>query len=578
MKTHRPYAITLRYLTALGILALLAIVAYSILLANIRLERSSAAVVNISGRQRMLSQRIAFFSLQLANAKDAREREVLRAGLSENVRLFERSHKGLIYGDPEIGLPGRPSSQVKEIHFSSPHLLDAQAHRYILEAKSLLDGHYEKLDIGNPHLEFILSNAKGGLLRSLDSAVQQYQKESEEKVARHTMLQSLVLMIMLSALAMTGTFLFRPMARRIEQEKLILQKEIAVRTQTQKELEKINEFNNTLLGTIPLGIDIVDQDGNILYMNKRLGAAFGKDSIGQKCYQLYKDDKRQCENCPLKGGVSIGQSKSLVLEGAMAGRTFLVNHTGMLYDDKPAVLEVFEDITDYRRMQERMRESERLAWVGQMAGAIAHEFRNELGAMRNAVYFLKMRSEGADEKVKRYLKILDDEIINTEQIIESLLAFARTGEPKFARMDLKAILTGAIEKSGIPENVRVTTHIDETLGEIQADPVQLMLLFVNIISNALQAMKGEGQLAIEANASKEDGCLKIAIKDTGCGMRDDEKRQLFGPFFSTKARGVGLGLATAKAIVERHKGSIDVESELGKGTQVTIRLPIGITR
>ena len=196
-------------------------------------------------------------------------------------------------------------------------------------------------------------------------------------------------------------------------------------------------INETLLKTIPLGIDIVDEEGNILYLNEKMEGFFGPCALGKKMLSLYKDDKKQCLNCPLKSEIQFGQTKEIEVDAVMGARIFLITHTGMFYQGKKAVLEMFEDITDYKKTQEKLALSERLAGIGRMAGAIAHEFRNQLGVIRNSAYFLKMKLEAKDEKIKRHLEILDEQVVETEAIIGNILTFSKTKHPEFQRINLK---------------------------------------------------------------------------------------------------------------------------------------------
>lgn len=574
-----------RYRFALGLLAVLSLASFLILEENTRSEKSAAAIVNYSGRQRMLSQRIALFSTRLIAAKDTLAQENLRRKLKAIIELMEKSHQGLIGGERSMNLPARQSQAVRELYFSAPILLDAQVRKYLQEAWALASASSDTLTPENPHMQYILEVSGERLIKSLDMAVARHQKESEGRIRQLETLQFLILIITLCILYVTGLFIFHPLARRIQlkTEQLEkqtaallvsnerLQRKIGERADLEKKLIAANELNDTLLKTIPFGIDIVDGEGNILYLNDKMKDIFGQEALGKKCYHLYKDDKKQCESCPLKNGVHLGRTRGIEVSGVMGGKTFLISHTGMFYQNKKATLEIFEDITDYKKTQEKLVASQRLADIGRMAGVIAHEFRNQLGVIRNAAYFLKMKIEDKDEKVKRHLGILDEQVSDAERIIQDILTFARAKRPELQKIDLKNILLASIEKVRIPEGIALTTKIEQ-LPLFDADPLQLDGVFVNIILNALQAMREKGKLHI--SLQKEGNYAAIIFQDTGPGIKEEDRLRLFEPFFSTKARGTGLGLANAKNVVEGHAGTIVVESDYGKGTRVTVRLPL----
>lgn len=578
--------LTSRYSFALGMLAMLSLASCFILKENIRAEKNSAAVVNVSGRQRMLSQRAALYSLRLINAQGNSLRQQLRRELKDTIELMESSHAGLLNGSPAMHLPGNPSSEIRAMYFSSPLFLDKQIRQYLGEARNLLSAADNELTFGNIHLEHILQAASKELIQPLDAVVRQYQKESERKIANLEALQLFILIVTLFILLLTGIFIFRPMVNHMQEKTDELQRQDAVllRANTQllseineckelkRQLRAVNEFDKILLQTFPFGIDIVDEDGSILYLNEKMEKIFGRDALGRRCYTLYKDDKKQCVNCPLKNGVRMGETRNIEVAGAMEARTFLITHTGMIYQGKKAILEVFEDITDYKKAQDALALSERLVAIGRMSGVIAHEFRNQLGVMRNAAYFLRMKMESKDEKVSRHLEILDEQITETERIIENILTFSRTKEPQLQRVDVQNILKASLDKVKIPAGIKLDLRI-EALPPLEVDSLQLGSVFFNIILNALQAMGEEGTLHIEG--AKANNYVMLIFKDTGGGIKKEDKKRIFEPFFSTKSRGTGLGLATAKIIIERHKGGINIESEYGKGTAVIIKLPMG---
>ncbi|MEK6564678.1 MAG: ATP-binding protein [Candidatus Omnitrophota bacterium] len=623
VKQTISFYLTFRYILALGLLSILSLGSYFILKENIKDQKNSAAIVNISGRQRMLSQRIALFSLRLLSAGDPLEKETRAGELREAISLMEDSHnslirsaafkprplgrgkvtplsvsilskprsldrgvEGLIKGDVEMNSSRKLSSGMKKIYFLPPFELDKKVRRYLEEAKALILSLDGAVTIDNPRLHYILEASRLELLRALDEAVGQYQLESEKRIVSFEALQFLVLGISLLVIIASGLFIFRPMAGRIAEETLKLKnqsldlaksneqlkKEISERWELEERLRAAITINETLLKTIPFGIDIVDEEGNILYQNEKMEGFFGEGALGKKCYLLYKDDKKQCLNCPLKSEIQFGQTKEIEVDAAMGGKIFLITHTGMFYQGKKAVLEMFEDVTDYKRTQERLAMSERLAGIGRMAGAIAHEFRNQLGVIRNSAYFLKLKLEAKDEKIKRHLEILDEQVVETEAVIENILTFSKTKHPELRQVNLKDVILKSLSKLKMPEGIKLSLEVIADDFTVEVDPLQMGGIFVNIILNAIQAMDDNGSLLIKVE--KINNYATIIFTDTGAGIKEEDQKKLFEPFFSTKARGIGLGLATAKLIIEAHHGSIAVKSDYGKGTSVIIKLPL----
>jgi len=135
-------------------------------------------------------------------------------------------------------------------------------------------------------------------------------------------------------------------------------KDVTEKKKIEKALKKEKEFSDSILSTIPLGIDVVDENLNILFMNKTFLNIFGKKAIGKKCYEVYKDNKKQCEDCPLKSHVKVGETKTIITTGVAGKRIFEIAHTGMMFDDKKAIMEIFKDITDKRKSEQ---EKEKLA-------------------------------------------------------------------------------------------------------------------------------------------------------------------------------------------------------------------------
>lgn len=244
-------SMTRRYLFALGVLALVAIVSDYILQKKINAELKRGAMINTSGQQRTLSQRIAFYAIRLADSRAPGERPALRRELADAIALMESSLAGLISGDSTLNLPGRPSPEVQAIYFSPPHLLHDQVQKFLAASKSLCQAPESDLALDNPHLQY-LSSAATELLSPLDELVKRYQKESEAGIARLQRLERTVMVITIFVLVMMALFIFRPMVGRI-------QVYFVERRQAEEEREKlITELRQalanvkTLSGLIPI--------------------------------------------------------------------------------------------------------------------------------------------------------------------------------------------------------------------------------------------------------------------------------------------------------------------------------------
>jgi signal transduction histidine kinase len=234
--------------------------------------------------------------------------------------------------------------------------------------------------------------------------------------------------------------------------------------------------------------------------------------------------------------------------------------------------ELEQKMIELKESQEQLLKSERLASIGQLAASMAHEIRNPLGVIKNVSYYLKMNLPDTDEKVKKHLKILDGELATSNKIITDLLNFSSGKLPTLAKTDLSSVIENSVSRARIPENIEVKIRLSKKIHGLRADKEQLQRVFLNLITNAVQAMPDGGLLKI--NSLLEDESAVVHISDTGGGIPKEDQSKIFEPLYTTKAKGIGLGLALTKQIVEMHDGAIQVESEVGKGTKFIVKLPI----
>jgi signal transduction histidine kinase len=193
--------------------------------------------------------------------------------------------------------------------------------------------------------------------------------------------------------------------------------------------------------------------------------------------------------------------------------------------------------------------------------------------LSNSVYFLRMKLKDGDEKVKKHLDIMEQEVGLAEGIISNILDFARPKQPIMEQVDINAVIEHALSRVPPPSSVELTLNLEPGLPAVAADPGQMAQMFSNIILNAAQAMPDGGRLTISTGSDGE--WVRAEVQDNGMGIAEEDLTHIFEPLFTRKDKGIGLGLAIVKSIVEAHHGSIGLKSEVGQGTTITIELPTG---
>ncbi len=230
-----------------------------------------------------------------------------------------------------------------------------------------------------------------------------------------------------------------------------------------------------------------------------------------------------------------------------------------------------------KEAQEQLVRTEKLAAVGTLASGVSHELRNPLGAIKNAVFFLKRKlsnkeSPDIDARVIQFLDIMDKEIDRSSKIINDLLGFARVTTLSKVPSDITVVVNEAVSRAKMAENIKVSKNLPSNLPMVMIDANKIGQVFINMIENACQAMPDGGELQISTRESK--AFIEIEIADSGCGIPEKTIKKIFDPLFTTKPKGIGMGLAVCHGIVEKHRGTIDVKSQERIGTSILIKLPL----
>ncbi len=296
------------------------------------------------------------------------------------------------------------------------------------------------------------------------------------------------------------------------------------------------------------------------------------------------------------------QASSPWVHRAKDGITFSVEiHSHSIeYSGRPARLVMSNDITERKRAEEEIRQlnaeleqrveartrelretqeklvrQEKLAVLGQLAGGVGHELRNPLAVINNAVYFLKLVQPNADETIKDYLSMIEKETHTAEKIINDLLDFACIKSVDREAIDIPSLVQRVLERYTAPPSVSVALEFSQDLPPVFADPHQIEQVLGNLVVNACQAMPEGGKLKIVSQVvpSGDHKFVTIGVSDTGVGIHPENMNKLFEPLFTTKTKGIGLGLAVSRKLIEANDGRIEVESEPGQGSTFTVYLP-----
>ncbi len=332
---------------------------------------------------------------------------------------------------------------------------------------------------------------------------------------------------------------------------------------TRSTLANMRLYTENVIESMPAGLISLDEDGNLVSINSVAERLLGgthekiKDLLPRQ-NEIVPDQDILCyggdgEEIPVKLSVSP-----------------LLDHRG---ESSGQVL-ILQDMREIRKIEQQLELSRRLASLGRMAAGIAHEIRNPLGTLRGfAQYFGK--EAGADTDARKYADLMVSEVDRLNGSISTLLQFSRAPEPQLALVNvetlfdkLNTLLIADCEAAGISLLQQLTPGV-----RLFADTDLLLQVLLNIIQNSIRVTDAGGKIMMKVYEQKENVVLEIS--DTGHGMSKEVQEKIFDPFFSTRKDGTGLGLAISHQIVEQHRGSIEVDSNVGQGTIMRVILPGG---
>ncbi len=362
-------------------------------------------------------------------------------------------------------------------------------------------------------------------------------------------------------------------------------------TERKKAEEKIiqakKEWEETF-DSVTESIIIIDPDYNILRANQatfeELKLPFDK-TIGKKCYRIFYNRKEPCELCGLRETLDKKEPVHLEKYDPLFGKT-LEYYTYPSFDEKGEIRRIIiyrRDITELTKLQEQIIRTEKITALGRMASGIAHDFNNALAAILGLSKLLLLKEDNL-QKIKD-IKSIETVSKDAAQMVRRLQEFTgiRKTREGFVGINVNETIKEAIEitkpiwKDKVQaEGITIDVKTDLTpIPHISGNASEIREVLTNMIFNSVDAMPAGGKLTLSSNLSKDKGFIEININDTGVGMSEEVRRQVFDPLFTTKGvTHTGMGLSVSYGIITRHGGEIDVKSTEGKGSTFTIRFPV----
>ena len=382
----------------------------------------------------------------------------------------------------------------------------------------------------------------------------------------------------------------------IEERNIKLEQEIDVRKQTEISLKTSEARFRELADLLPQTVFETNRNGSLLFVNRAAFKLFGytRDDVdtGMNIINICipQDKIRIFENMKrIMNGEDLGGIEYTAMKKDGISFPIVVFASPIIQENNPVGLRgIAVDMTEKKQAEETQRklhedliQTEKLAALGMVAAGVAHEVKNPLAIIIQGVDYLKT-SAPADPLLPDIVERISKSAQRADSIVKGLLSFTRQMPLEPTETEIETLIEETLsfaEEQIKSKNINITRHFSPGLPTIHIDSNQIRQVFTNILMNSLEAMPNGGTISISTDSIKSEAAqkndLQIVFADTGCGIPADKIEKVFDPFYTTKdtSGNAGLGLSITKGIIDKHQGTIRIESEPGKGTRITIRLP-----
>jgi signal transduction histidine kinase len=352
------------------------------------------------------------------------------------------------------------------------------------------------------------------------------------------------------------------------------------------------------LQNLDAGVLLIDSEHRIQWMNDKAREWLGPLPIGKKrmCYRTRQYNEKFCMICPTGRTIDFGNPVNYDFTFKDNGNSRTFNISGLPIKNKDGkismVMELLVDVSnkdaEKKNKEDLMAQIEKMAAIGQLAAGVAHELNTPLGSISIISQELKsiLKEVSVSKRFKDdlagYLDDMNSEIKRCMAIIGDLLSFSRGGisELFITEVDINEVLSQTINfirnKGGVPKGIILSKRLSFSLPKIKTDLEKFRQVIFNVFKNAIEAVADREKGAIDISTCLDGKYVKVLINDNGCGISRENLKKVFDPFFTTKPvdRGTGIGLFVSYSIMRNLRGDIIIESTIGKGTEVTLLLPL----
>ena len=372
----------------------------------------------------------------------------------------------------------------------------------------------------------------------------------------------------------------KEMAANVKEYAETLQDELSENVRLRQEIEAVYNYLRSIVDSSPDTLFDLSSGGIINYVSGNLktekGSIFGEIK-GKPFTEFVATEHRALalavwENVK-KGIYNPFEIEAMEKDGSM--RNLLITPRPVEGTDRYVFVQ--RDITEFKNLEKKFYESEKLAAIGQLSAGIAHEVRNPLSSIKMSLQILEKRMQPEGNDLKRF-RIAQREVEHLEELVNDVLIYAKPAVPKKEPSDIRKIVDNAlalVERLVTDKNIHVQTDFEESLPFLHVDSAMLEQAFLNIYRNAVDAMELDGVLRTTVRRTGNDPAqLQITVEDNGCGIDAADLLHVFNPFFTQKKYGTGLGMTQVKKIIDLHMGNIEIRSKNKEGTRVMVTLPI----